>query len=181
MILVFESNKNLEKRKRMKMKRLTLFLTAIPTACLLAATAHGQADMAGCSAIAAPAARLACYDALANHAAPQAPSATGPAPRPAPAARPVAHAFPARPTAAPSSYEALRKRSNFASVALEVEPLPHGLFRLHLADGTAYDTSMEGAHIAKGETLHIRRSPLGTTFVDLPAQQPIPVRLVRQE
>jgi hypothetical protein len=80
-----------------------------------------------------------------------------------------------------SSYEALRKRSNFDAVALEVEPLPHGLFRLHLADGTSYDTSQEGAHVAPGETIHIRRSPLGTTFADLPGQHPMPVRLVRPE
>lgn len=163
------------------MKALPLFLMAIPASCLLSATVYGQADMAGCSAIAAPAARLSCYDALAGHGAPQAPAAAKPAPRPAPAARSATHTFSIRAAPAPSSYETLRKRSNFDSVALEIEPLPHGLLRLHLADGTAYDTSMEGAHIAKGETLHIRRSPLGTTFVDLPAQQPIPVRLVRQE
>lgn len=159
------------------MKSLNLFLLGAPLSCLLAASAYGQADMAGCSTITTPSARLACYDALATHPAAEPPAASMPAPRTAPVARAVTQA-----TATPAtSYAALRKRSNFESVAQEVEPLPHGLFRLHLADGTAYDTSMEGAHIARGTTIHIRRSPLGTTFVDLPSQPPIPVHLVRPD
>lgn len=159
------------------MKSLNLFLLGAPLSCLLAATAHGQADMAGCSTIATPSARLACYDALAGHPAEKAPAAPAPARHAAPAKRPAAQAV----SAPVTSYAALRKRSNFNAVAQQVEPLPHGLFRLHLADGTAYDTSMEGAHIAEGATLHIRRSPLGTTFVDLPSQPPIPVHLVRPD
>lgn len=161
----------------MKMNNLTIFMATMPVSCLLAATAHGQADITRCSTIAAPSARLACYDALAGQTSAQ-PSATSmPAPLPAPAARPATHPVSTLATA----YTALRKRSHFEAIAQEVEPLPHGLFRLHLADGSAYDTSMEGAHIAQGAMLHIRRSPLGTTFVDLPSQAPIPVRLVRPD
>ncbi|WP_343615277.1 hypothetical protein [Novosphingobium sp.] len=130
--------------------------------------------MTRCSTIAAPSARLACYDGLAGQTAAQ-PSATSmPASLPAPATRPATQPV-------STAYTAMRKRSHFEAIAQEVEPLPHGLFRLHLADGSTYDTSMEGAHIVQGTMLHIRRSPLGTTFVDLPSQAPIPVRLVRPD
>ncbi|MDE1918059.1 MAG: hypothetical protein KGJ57_16810 [Sphingomonadales bacterium] len=167
----------------MKMKTLPKILLSGVSFCLFGAAAHGQGDMSRCSAIISPAARLACYDEMAGR--PAAPPAThaqsrNPAPvRSAQPARPAPAVAPAAPVSPASDYAALRKRSNFTAVALKVEPLPHGLFRLHLADGTAYDTSMEGAHVASGMTLHIRRSPLGTTFVDLPGQAPIPVRLHR--
>lgn len=168
----------------MTMRSFTTISLAGAACCLPATIAQAQGDMARCTTIAAPAARLACYDEMAGRASP---APTTPMPSP-PTSKPVFTTTPTTPAPAvaqaPSTqqttdYAALRKRSNFNAVALEVEPLPHGLFRLHLADGTAYDTSMEGAHIAKGMTLHIRRSPLGTTFVDLPGQAPIPVRLYR--
>jgi len=155
---------------------------------ILATAAHAQPEVSHCRAIADPASRLACYDQLSGLAsAAPAPRAAMPAPA-SPPARPAAQARPA-PDAAPmpassppgTTYATLRKRSNFDALVVNIDALPHGLFRLHLGDGTAYDTSMEGARIAQGATVHIRRSPVGTTFVDLPGQAPIPVRLVRPD
>jgi len=158
---------------------------------MVASTAQAQTDVTPCRAIANPESRLACYDQLAGGAPAATPSHTtvpAPMPAPTPASPPASPAYPVpapapAPTAGPTglSYATLRKRSNFDAMVQTIEPLPHGLFRLHLEDGTAYDTSMEGARISQGITVHIRRSPLGTTFVDLPGQAPIPVRLFRPE
>jgi hypothetical protein len=128
-----------------------------------------------CRAIADSAARLACYDAR-DRAAPT----PTPAPAPAPmAAAPTAP--PAAPTAAPVSV-AESVRANPAGRIVSVEVLPYGYHRVRLADGRAFDTATNTAPPpVTGDEVTLRRSVIGTTFLDIRGRKPITVRLVRPQ
>ena len=144
-------------------------------------------SMDECRTLSDPTARLACYDEVAGVA----PAAQAPAPAvqpPGPAAQPsfqsratppVAQqqaAAPARTQAAPAE---LKKRSDFDSRLTAVVPLRHGYYRLELEDGTAYETTAVAPPPAAGEAVHIRRTFVGTTYLDMKGRSPIAIRLAR--
>lgn len=147
----------------------------------LATTAQSSAlPPQACRTIADSAARLACYDAL-ERAEPAAPLATAPAavPDAAPrAAIPPAPVPVAAPPASTSSADISRDAptGRIATVTRQ----RYGLYRLTLDDGRTFDTATDrAAPPAAGTTVRLRRSVIGTTFLDAPGQSPITVRLVR--
>jgi len=156
------------------------------TALLVAPAAlAAPADVEKCRAIADPAQRLACYDQAAaqSSAAPppmaQSPVAQGPMAPP-----PSASAPPSEPRHARG--EPRNRREQHAELASEgriatVAPLPHGYFRLELADGTAYNTTEVASPPPVGSEVRIRRTFLGTTFFDIKGWSPIAVRLSREQ
>ena len=87
-----------------RLARITLLLGISVSA--FSATSPTAGDLARCAGIAAPDARLACYDALAGRSAPAAaavPTRTPPAPAPAPpTAGAATNATPAAPAATPA-------------------------------------------------------------------------------
>lgn len=161
---------------------------------MLAATAAvASPPPQDCRLIADPAARLACYDQ--RDAAPAAsaprppearvsqpsPSSVPPAamPAPGPVAAAPAYAAPASQPPAASSAEIIRaaRSGRIASVAA----LRYGLFRLTLDDGRIFETATNtDSPPAVGTSVKLRRSVIGTTFLDVPGRSPITVRLVRQ-
>jgi hypothetical protein len=112
------------------------------------ATPPSAGDLARCAAIAAPEARLACYDALAGRSVPPAASAARPSaavlsPAPAPAAPPVAPpvaASVAAPVAASSPLPATAPAAD--------DPGNFGLTRAQLHTASAGPISIQ-AHVAK--------------------------------
>jgi hypothetical protein len=125
-------------------------------ALLLSGIAAGDVQPRDCRAIADPAARLVCYDA-GNTAPAPAPRAE----RPAPAYRP------------PASVETASRSGRIAAV----ERLRHGRHRVTLDDGRRYTTSTNTAAPPRaGQAVTLRRSALGTTFLDIRGRDPITVR-----
>jgi len=137
-----------------------------------------------CRALTDRDARLACYDALPSDApARPKPAASTPAPavesviastpvksvRPAPA--------PASPAIAPAETQ---RRSNFDSHLVAVVPQRHGYYRLELEDGSAYFTTSVGAPPPVGAEVHVRRTLVGTTYLDVPGWDPIAIKLTKQ-
>ena len=146
------------------LERVSMSVSVLLDLVLLAAAATAAQDPE-CRAIADPVARLTCYDLRDRKSLPpsagEAPMAVPPsaAPRPAPA---------------PSSGDAAGR---IASVA----PLKYGLFRLTLDDGRMFDTATnKDAPPAVGASVTLRRSFIGTTFLDVPGRSPLTVRRVRQ-
>lgn len=147
----------------------------------LATTAQSSALPAqACRTIADSAARLACYDAQERAeppARPAAPVATAPDAAPI-AAIPPAPVPVAAPPASTSSADIIRDAPSgrIATVTRQ----RYGLYRLTLDDGRTFDTATNRATPpAAGTTVRLRRSVIGTTFLDAPGQSPITVRLVR--
>ena len=151
----------------------------------LAPAALAAPDVEKCRTIADPAQRLACYDQAA--AQPSAPAASA-APSPAASPPPIASA----PTAEPrhvrreARSEKRSRHEERAELASEgriaaVVPLPHGYFRLELADGAAYNTTEVANPPPVGADVRIRRTFLGTTFFDIKGWSPIAVRLSREQ
>lgn len=143
------------------------------------------ADVEKCRGIADPAQRLACYDkAAAQPSAPMAPAAQSPA---APSPQATSEPLPDRRRArAETRSEKRNHREERAELATEgriaaVSPLPHGYFRLELADGTAYNTTEVANPPPVGSDVRIRRTFLGTTFFDIKGWSPIAVRLSREQ
>lgn len=142
----------------------------------LATTAQSSAPPAqACRTIADAAARLACYDAqeragpLARPAVPLAAPPAAIAPAPVPVA-----ALPAGTSSADIIRDAPTGR--IATVTRQ----RYGLYRLTLDDGRTFDTATDRATPpAAGTAVRLRRSVIGTTFLDAPGQSPITVRLVR--
>jgi hypothetical protein len=134
-----------------------------------------------CRSIADSAARLACYDAATN---PGAGSIPPPAARLNRHASPVAEPMRQRQgaTAVPErTRDELKQRSGFESRLVQVIPLRHGYFRLELADGTAYETTIVATPPPEGAVARIRRTLVGTTYLDIKGWSPIPVRLSRRQ
>ena len=151
-------------------------------ALFLAPAALAAPDVEKCRAIADPAQRLACYDqAAAQPSAPAAPVAQSPAPPP-----PVASAPASEPRHARVEKRARHEQEQRTELASEgriatIVPLPHGYFRLELADGTAYNTTEVANPPPVGSDVRIRRTFLGTTFCDIKGWSPIAVRLSREQ
>jgi hypothetical protein len=137
---------------------------------LILAAAATSPPTADCRTIADPSARLACYDARDNQ--PAAPVTR----QPAVASQPQSQPFtpqPARPIVETTSREGA-----IAAIA----PLRRGLFRITLADGRLFDTATsDDLPPAVGTAIKLRRSVIGTTFLDAPGLSPITVRPVRRD
>ncbi len=153
---------------------------AFGVAATLAASvpAQGQAQEADCRAITDPAARLACYDTRERTpAAP--PSSAAPAPSRPSTSEPVAPA----PMATAPSGETTTKEAVKADPSGEVAVvtrLRYGRFRIQLADGRVFDTTVDNVTPpAVGETVTFRRGGFGNTFLDMKSGDSITVRLSR--
>jgi hypothetical protein len=136
-----------------------------------------------CRALADRDARLACYDALPSSAPANAPpAASTPAPMAASPSvspsSPVA-ATPA-PTPAPVAAADTERRSNFDSHLIAVVPQRHGYYRLELEDGSAYLTTSVGPPPPVGAEVHVRRTFVGTTYLDLAGWDPIAIKLTKR-
>jgi len=137
---------------------------------LLMAAAPGQ----DCRTVSDPAARLACYDAR------DAASSAAPAPAAEPPLAMPSTATP-RPAALPAPAPAASVRADPSGRVVGVAPLKYGLFRLTLDDGRMFDTATNtDAPPAVGASVTLRRSFIGTTFLDVPGRSPLTVRRVRQ-
>lgn len=150
----------------------------------------GAGQQQDCRAIADATLRLACYDAR-DRVAPPAPPAPARAPiaPDAPAPREAVAVAPApAPVAAPapaarrslSSAEIIRADPTGRIVA--VTRLRHGLHRMTLDDGRAFDTTTDAVAPAPvGSAVRLRRTTIGTTFLDVDGREPLTVRLVRAQ
>jgi len=153
---------------------------------LAASAALPSAPLQDCRSIADPQARLACYDAR-DRASPEPASAATPSmtptspvsPAPPPAARPAPPApMAAAPTSAASSAEIVR--ANPTGRIAAITPLRYGLFRIQLDDGRQFNTtSNTDAPPTVGDSVSLRRTLMGTTFLDIRGRSPITVRLQR--
>lgn len=154
------------------------------TSLAAAALSAPPSPLETCRSIADPAARLACYDRAAGQTpAPVAPADTAvPAPstaEPAPRAPTFSQHQPSRPSTGRN--ERREAQSDVDSRIAAVSPVRHGYYRLELADGTAYETTVTGAPPPVGAEVHIRRTFLGTTFFDIPGRSPVSVRPAREQ
>lgn len=149
---------------------------------VIAASALVAPQSGDCRAIADPAARLACYDAR-DAGQPAAPARPVPSEQPVPSIAPAAPAPVLAPVPAPSApaSTATTVRADPEGRIVAVAPLRYGLFRLTLDDGRAFDTTTNTqAPPAVGTAVRLRRTPLGTTFIDVAGRDPITVRLARR-
>jgi len=137
-----------------------------------------------CRALSDPSARLACYDEATGRAPAAVPAGPTAIPaetptfqnRASPPAAPYQSALPA-PT--PSRAVELKHRGDFDSRLVGVTPLRHGIYRLVLEDGSAYETTSVAPPPPAGETVHIRRTFVGTTYLDMKGRSPVAIRLSR--
>lgn len=119
-----------------------------------------------CRLIVEPAKRLACYDARTT---PVEPAAARPpaAPLRRPATPPVSSYVP------PAASIVADRTGRIVAV----ERLRYGRYRVALDDGRAFLTSTNTAAPPRiGENVSLRRSAIGTTFLDIGGRQPITVR-----
>ncbi|WP_419816160.1 hypothetical protein [Glacieibacterium sp.] len=149
---------------------------------LALAAVAGSPQTRDCRAIADQSSRLACYDA--REASPLAtvpPVAAATTPQAAAAptpALPVAAAAPVPAAASPSA--ATLVRADPTGKITSVVPLRHGLFRLTFDDGRAFDTASNvAAPPLVGASVTLRRTLIGTTFLDAPGRSPMAVRFAR--
>jgi hypothetical protein len=126
-----------------------------------------------CRNIADPAARLACYDRAADEgsAGKQVQSLQRPAAMPASAPPPPMKASEAKRAAARPA-----EKAAMSGQIVAVRPLRHGYFALQLDSGAVYETTVVGTPPPMGAEVHIRRTLLGTTFLDIRGWSPIAVR-----
>jgi len=145
------------------------WLAAISAALLVGGGAGIAQQTEDCRAIADPARRLACYDAREANPAQQ-PATSSPAQpgsgrtaRTAPAPEPV--------TTDPNR----TFNSSIAAATL----LRNGLYRIRLADGSEWTTSITGQRPKVGEKIHHRRTLIGTHYFDTEDGRPLTVRPAR--
>jgi hypothetical protein len=155
---------------------------------LLAAAVAASSPVQDCRAISDAARRLACYD-MRDTAPISGPSPATPVPSSASPAPPSASAMPPPPISAPSASPTLAPSASSASIVradpsgtiVSITRLRYGLFRLTLDDGRAFDTATNtAAPPPVGSMVRLRRTAIGTTFLDVAGRSPITVRLVRQ-
>ena len=149
-----------------------------------AATAPSTEDMARCAAIAAPGARLACYDALAHRPAEAAP-ATAAATRAVPA-NPAPVATPAPATAAPAAVDALDDPKNFGLTLkqqhradagpksvqariMKISPDRPGSAVIVLDIGNTWLVSDDDGWLSKGDQVTIKRAALKSYLLIAPS------------
>ena len=147
-------------------------LVTISAALLVGGSAGAAQQAEDCRAIADPARRLACYDAReANPAQP--PVASSPSsPDRAQPERPRS----ASATPAPASTDPNR---TFDSQIAGASLLRNGLYRIRLADGSEWTTSITGQRPKIGENIHHRRTFIGTHYFDTETGRPLTVRPAR--
>lgn len=145
---------------------------------MFAVCGQAQAQEADCRAITDAAARLACYDVRERTSAVPPPAS---APRVATPQAPVGAAT-APATGAPSSRsetttaDAVRADPG-GEIAL-VTRMRYGKYRIQLADGRMFDTTVnEVVPPEVGEKVTLRRTRLGTTFLDVSGRRSLTVRL----
>lgn len=151
---------------------------------ILAAAGAAAPPVTDCRTISESAARLACYDAReAAPPPPPAPTNQPTASAPGLASQPRSMPQPAyQPAPRPGASSASIVRAEPSGQIVAVAPLRYGLFRLTLADGRAFDTATDADPPPPvGTAIRLRRSMIGTTFLDAPGRSPITVRLVRQD
>lgn len=164
------------------------------------AAAPDAADLARCAQIAAPDARLACFDALsssAKRAAPVAPAAPAAAAKPAPAPTPAPGIAPppaAAVTSATSAAPASDPR-NFGLTQTQIQPVPQGPAAIEarvaklintrygsnyvvLDNGQtwAYTDSDQDERLVPGDKVTIRRASLGSFLMKTPTRNAYHVR-----
>jgi hypothetical protein len=167
------------------------------------AAAPDAADLARCAQIAAPDARLACFDALSSSAkraapvAPAAPAAPAAAAKPAPAPTPAPGIAPppaAAVTSATSAAPASDPR-NFGLTQTQIQPVPQGPAAIEarvaklintrygsnyvvLDNGQtwAYTDSDQDERLLPGDQVTIRRASLGSFLMKTPSRNAYHVR-----
>lgn len=149
------------------MKRIKICAAVCGMALASSGSAEARPDK--CKEIATPTARLACYDEQSGRSAAISPPAL------------VAPTAQGATTSADADPDALRQRSDFDSSLAAIVPLRHGYYRLELADGSAYTTTVVAPPPPLGLRVHVRRSPFGTTFLDMAGRKPITVKPVRRQ
>ena len=158
--------------------------TAVITVAFAWQLSAAPAAIADCRTLADPAARLACYDGVAgrtNAAEPQAAPIS-----PTPPSVSVTESPPARsnnipPAQASTPRSDSKPRSDFDSRVTAVIPQRHGYYRFMLEDGSAYLTTAVATPLAVGDAVHVRRTFVGTTYIDAEGRDPISVRLARPQ
>ena len=147
-------------------------LAAISAALLIGGSAGAAQQAEDCRAIADPARRLACYDARESNPT-QPPVASSPSSpdRVQPERTRSASATPA--TAATDPNRTFDSRIAGASL------LRNGLYRIRLADGSEWTTSITGQRPKIGEKIHHRRTFIGTHYFDTETGRPLTVRPAR--
>jgi hypothetical protein len=188
-------------RRALYLAQITVLLgDALPAS---AARTPSPGDLARCAGIAAPEARLACYDALTGGAERAAPAAT-PVPAPTPAAAPApatptpaaaaASATPAAP-ALPSAPAPASDPRNFGLSQAQLHPSPEGPAAIQariakiinnvygrdyvvLDNGQTwtYTDSDEDARLAPGDQVTIKRASLGSFLMKTPSKHAYHVR-----
>ncbi|MBO9670431.1 MAG: hypothetical protein J7485_07935 [Sphingobium sp.] len=153
---------------------------------LAAAAVSPGAPLQDCRAIADPRDRLACYDARDGTAVPSSPPSppasapTVPVPPVAIGTAPAAQRAPAPAPTRPATDAEIVRATPTGQVA-SITPLSHGLYRIQLDDGRQFDTTSNvSAPPQVGEAVSLRRTAIGTTFMNVRGRSPITVRLLRQ-
>lgn len=128
-----------------------------------------------CKQIADPAARLACYDEQSGRSA----AIDLPATEATPVARPTPRQ--STPMVVSHAPDGPRWNGAFESTLAAIVPLRHGYYRLELADGSEFTTTVVAPPPPEGLRVHIRRSPFGTAFLDMEGRKPLTVKPVRRQ
>jgi hypothetical protein len=151
---------------------------------LLGAGGAHAASLRECWAVSDAVARAACYDQVTGRPEPTGvPQSVAPGAgyaRPAPQATGV-DPGPARTTPsvpAPRSAED-GSQGDVDTQIISVTPLRHGYFRLELADGSLFNTTVVAAPPPVGTAVHVRRTFMGTTYFDIAGRSPVAVRRSR--
>ena len=144
-------------------------LAAISAALLVSGSASAAQQTEDCRAIVDPARRLACYDTRESNPA-QPPVASGPSSteRAQPERTRSAGAIPASAATDPNR--------TFDSRIAGATLLRNGLYRIRLADGSEWTTSITGQRPKIGEKIHHRRTFIGTHYFDTETGRPLTVR-----
>lgn len=147
-------------------------LAAISAALLIGGSAEAAQQAEDCRAVADPARRLACYDAReANPTQPPVASSPSAPERAQPERTRSASATPAPATTDPNR--------TFDSQIAGASLLRNGLYRIRLADGSEWTTSITGQRPKVGEKIHHRRTFIGTHYFDTETGRPLTVRPAR--
>jgi hypothetical protein len=165
-------------------------------ACLLclaaaAATAAGAEDLARCAAIAAPDARLACYDALAHRPADAISSAGAVKQSAAAAERQSAAPAPASAAAIsaqdPNNFGLTLAQQHMAfagptSIKARIEAIssgPNGQTFIVLDSGQTWTMAENDGWVSKGDRVTIKRAALGSFLLTAPSNHSYHVRRVQ--
>ncbi|WP_443971630.1 hypothetical protein [Sphingobium sp. CR28] len=151
----------------------------VAAALAMGVSVQASAQQTDCRAITDPAARLACYDTR-DQTPPGSPSSAAPAPSRPSTSAPVAPApMATAPSGGTTTTKEAVKADPFGEVAV-VTRLRYGRFRIQLADGRVFDTTVNNVTPpVVGETVTFRRGGFGNTFLDMKNGDSITVRLSR--